>query len=122
MSRFEHARYINLGTFRRDGRAVDTPVWFTELDGKLYAFSEARAGKIKRLRNSPRARVAVCDVRGRLRDDWTETAARVVDDASLIERVYTGLRRKYGWQMMLTNTLSRLSGRIKNRAVLEIDL
>jgi len=61
--RFEGARYLSLATFKRDGSEVPTPVWFAELDGSLYAFSERRAGKIKRLRNSPRARVAICDGR-----------------------------------------------------------
>ncbi len=28
--------YINLATFRRNGKAVETPVWFAILDGKLY--------------------------------------------------------------------------------------
>ena len=40
---------------RRNGNAVETPVWFAEHAGKLYVFSAGDAGKVKRLRNSPRA-------------------------------------------------------------------
>jgi PPOX class probable F420-dependent enzyme len=119
---FEGERYINLATFKRDGSAVRTPIWFAELDGFLYGFSEKRAGKMKRLRNSPRAQVAACDVRGRLRGEWHEATALAVQDPQAIDAAFTALRRKYGWQMRLADLLSTLSGRIRNRAVLRIEL
>ena len=122
MSDLAHARYLSLGTWRRDGRVVDTPVWFAESDGLLYLFSEGTAGKVKRLRNSPRARVAACDVRGRLRGEWRDASARIVTEAAEIESAYRALRAKYGWQMRIADTLSRLSGRYERRAVLEIRL
>jgi len=122
VTRFDGARYINLATFKRDGSNVPTPVWFVALDGRLYAFSERRAGKIKRLRNSPRARVAVCNARGRLRGDWIEANAHVVDDPATEARVYAALVRKYGWQMRAANLLSTLSGRIRHRAVIRIEI
>jgi PPOX class probable F420-dependent enzyme len=120
MNELARARYLNLATFRRDGRAVETPVWFAESDGRLYAFSEGRAGKVKRLRNSPRSRVAACDVRGRLRGPWQDASARVVSDSATVERAYASLRAKYGLQMRLADALSRLSGRYAKRAMLEI--
>ena len=52
-------RYLSLATFRRDGGAVPTPVWFAEVDGLLYVFTAGDAGKVKRLRHSSRARVVV---------------------------------------------------------------
>ena len=122
MNRFDGEWYVSLVTFKRDGTEVPTPVWFAGLDSRLYAFSEARAGKIKRLRNSSRARVAVCSVRGTVRGDWVEAVARVVEDPELIDRVYAALRAKYGWQMALANFFSTLSGRIDNRAVIQIEI
>ena len=120
MSILENAAYLNLATFRRDGRAVETPVWFAEAQGSLYVFSAGEAGKIKRLRVSNRARIAACDVRGKLRGDWIDATARVVDDPATIERAYTALHAKYGIQMKLVDFFSRLSGRIHERAILEI--
>jgi len=122
MKRFKGHGYINLATFRRSGKAVETPVWFAELDARLYVFSEAKAGKVKRLRNSPRARVAVCDVRGKLRGEWVEVVARVVEDPETIERAFAALRAKYGWQMWIADFFSRLAGRIDKRAIIEIDV
>ena len=122
MKGFDGEWYISLVTFKRDGSEVPTPVWFAQLDGLLYAFSEAKAGKIKRLRNSSRARVAVCSVRGTVRGDWVEAVASVVDDKALTDRVYAALRSKYGWQMAVANFFSTLSGRINQRAVIQIEI
>jgi PPOX class probable F420-dependent enzyme len=122
MERFKGHGYINLATFRRTGVAVETPVWFAPLDGRLYVFSEGKAGKVKRLRNSPRARIAVCDVRGKLRGEWIEVVARVVDDPETIERAFAALRAKYGWQMRIVDFFSRLAGRIDKRAIIEIEV
>jgi hypothetical protein len=116
----DRARYINLATFRRSGVAVETPVWFAAQDGRLYVFSASEAGKVKRLRNDSRIRVAVCDVRGRVRGDWRDGTAQRVDDPARIEVAYEALQRKYGWQMRATNWMSRLTGRIHRRAVLEL--
>ena len=77
---------------------------------------------MKRLRNSSRARVAACDVRGRLHGEWIDASARVVDDAETVRRAYAALRGKYGVQMWLTDFFSKLSGRIDQRAIVEIEL
>jgi PPOX class probable F420-dependent enzyme len=118
----EDARYLSLVTFRRDGREVATPVWFAEANGRLYAFSAGDAGKVKRLRNSTRARVARCDMRGGLEGDWQEASARIVKDQPTIERAYAALHAKYGWQMAIGDVFSRLTGRYRTRAMLEIEV
>ena len=118
----DRASYISLATFRRTGDAVETPVWFAREADKLYVFSEARAGKVKRLRNDSRVRVAPCTVSGKIRGSWIEGEGRRVTDPGLIENAYTSLRKKYGWQMVLADGLSGLSGRIHKRAILEIEL
>lgn len=114
--------YISLETFRRDGRAVATPVWFAIDAGKLYLFSEAKAWKVVRLRNDPRCRVSACNVRGRVHGRAFEGRGRRVTDPEGERAAYQALLAKYGWQMRLTNFFSRLAGRIDARAVLEIEL
>jgi hypothetical protein len=112
--------YISLATFRRDGRAVETPVWFALHDGSLWVFSAGDAGKVKRLRNGSRIRVAPCTVRGGVTGDWIDGAGRIVEDPAEIEAAYAALRAKYGWQMRLTDLLSGLTGRRSRRAVLAL--
>jgi hypothetical protein len=61
---FHSARNISLVTFCKEGRAVATTVWHVSLDGKLYRNTNARSGKIKRLRHNPAIRLAPCTLRG----------------------------------------------------------
>jgi len=117
-----NARYFNLATYRRDGRAVETPVWFAADGATFYLFSAGDAGKVKRLRNSGRARIAACDGRGRLRGDWHDAQARIVTGADEVARAHRALRRKYGFQMRLTDLFSTLAGRYHKRAFIAVQL
>ncbi len=114
-------QYLSLATFRRDGSEVRTPVWFAEVGGKRYVFTAGSSGKVKRLRRSPRARIAACDARGRVEGDWRAATARIVDDAATIERSRRAMRAKYGWRLVLLDLFSRVSGRIHRRAWIEIE-
>jgi PPOX class probable F420-dependent enzyme len=114
------ARYFNLATFRRNGREVATPVWFASSDGIYYVFSAGDAGKVKRIRAGSRARVAPCDVRGRLLGDWCDATARLVTDPTEVQRAYRALRGKYGLSMALLDLLARLTGRYAKRQLIAV--
>ena len=118
----DRQRYVALATFRRTGAEVRTPVWFAAMGGKIYLFSAGESGKVKRLRHSPRARVAPCDVRGEVRGAWWDGAARIVTEPDVIERAHAAVRAKYGWQGWLGDLFSRLTGRMRRRAWIEIEL
>ena len=115
-------RYMCLATVRRNGVEVKTPVWFAAADENLYLFTAGEAGKVKRLRHSPRIRVAPCDARGRVQGAWRDGIGRIVTDARVIERAHAALRAKYGWQMCLLDLFSRVTGRIRRRAWIKIEL
>ncbi len=116
------ARYVSLATQRRDGREVRTPVWIAGSGNTHYVFSEARAGKVKRIRAQGRARLAACTAQGRVRGDWHDARARIVDDAASITAAFRALYAKYGWQMRLIDWLSKLTGRYGGRAIIELEL
>jgi PPOX class probable F420-dependent enzyme len=61
----QHQSYINLTTFRKNGMALTTPVWFAEQDDKLYVMTRSDSGKYKRIRNNPGVRIAPATVRGK---------------------------------------------------------
>ncbi len=115
-------RYVSLATFRRSGAEVATPVWFAAADGRLYVFTGDESGKVKRLRNSPRARVAPSNSRGRVLGPWQDASARILTEPASIDKAHAALRSKYGWQMLVADLGSRLTGRIRHRAWLEIQL
>src|SRR5512132_1543093 len=88
-------RYVSLATFRRNGTEVATPVWFAAVGNGLYVVSAGDSGKVKRIRNTSRARLAPCDVRGRVHGPWQNATARVITDPTLIARAQAALRAKY---------------------------
>lgn len=114
--------YVSLATFRRDGREVCTPVWIAPAAGAFYVFSAPAAGKVKRIRLNGRAKLAACTVRGKVTGPWREASASIIDDAPRRVRALAALRAKYGWQMWLADTLSKISGRFEQRAYLELRL
>ncbi len=115
-------RYVSLATYRRNGVEVRTPVWIAEWAGRYYVFSAGDAGKVKRIRATPRVRLAACDVRGNVRSAWIEGRARMVSDAALVVEVRKALRRKYGLVMILTDVMATLTGRMRRRGYIEIEL
>jgi uncharacterized protein len=115
------ARYVSLATRRRDGREVLTPVWMAPVDGRHFVFSSRETGKVKRIRNNPAVRLAVCDLRGVVKSDWLEAAARLVaDDPATEALAYRALRHRYRWQMSLLDGMSWLTGRYHRRVIIEI--
>jgi PPOX class probable F420-dependent enzyme len=116
-------RYVSLATFRRDGREVRTPVWIAGDGRRLYVYTNAKSGKVKRVRANGRARLAACDARGRLAqpEAWLDARARLLSEPAAIEAGFAALLAKYGWQLRLALAASRVSGRYADRAILELE-
>ncbi|MEP5764670.1 MAG: PPOX class F420-dependent oxidoreductase [Halieaceae bacterium] len=114
------ANYLSFATFRKNGAEVATPVWFAEEDDVFYIFSAGEAGKVKRLRNSSRARIAACTVSGKLTGDWVEADGYLLNEEAEADEALAALRRKYGWQMRFTDLFSCLSGKMGQRAYIKV--
>ncbi|HLX84585.1 MAG TPA: PPOX class F420-dependent oxidoreductase [Terriglobales bacterium] len=59
-------KYISLATFRKNGVAVYTPIWFAEDNNKIYFMTNSKLGKCKRIRNNPIVKIAPCTIRGKI--------------------------------------------------------
>ena len=117
------SKYLSLGTWRKNGAVVDTPVWFAQGDGDaLYVFSSGDAGKVKRLRNSSRARVAPCSVSGKVGGDWIAAKAEIIEEEDDIEHAYQSLRQRYGARMLVTDFFSKLARKMSKRVFIRITL
>ena len=116
------AQYVSLMTFRRNGVGVARPVWIAGVEGKLYVVTDGTSAKMKRLRVTDRIRLAACDSLGNVRGEHADGRARTIADLGLIDLAIAALSRKYGWRFCLASFFSRLSGRIGQRAWLEITL
>jgi PPOX class probable F420-dependent enzyme len=118
-------RYVSLSTFRKSGAAVNTPIWFaTDPDDprRLWMYTNGKSGKVKRLRNSGRSRVAACNARGRVHGPWLEATTRIESDPRQEDRAFDLLLHKYGWQARLLLVGVRLANTWKDRAILEVTL
>jgi formate dehydrogenase subunit gamma len=71
-------RYISLATFRKNGVAVYTPVWFAEEGGKLYFMTNSKLGKCKRIRSNPQVKIAPCTIRGKVIGPEFPATARIL--------------------------------------------
>ena len=118
----EGGSYLSLSTLKKSGESVQTPVWFGPGDGAHYIFSAADAGKVKRLRNFSEVRVAACTVTGSVTGEWFEGTAELLSNQADIDRALDALHRKYGWQMKLTDFMSRISGKYNKRAYIRVTL
>ena len=125
MGSLKGEKYISLATFRKTGKAVETPVWFVEDaqdDGVLYAFTAGDSGKVKRLRNSGRSRVAACNVRGTVRGEWIDAETTIIDDPGSVGRALRLMRKKYRFSMLIADLGARLTGRFHRRRYLKVRL
>jgi PPOX class probable F420-dependent enzyme len=98
LEQFVQQQYLNLETYRKNGQAMRTPVWFAEDQGVLYVHTVKNSGKVKRIRSSARVRVAPCDRVGAVKGEWVEGEARVLDVVGLtwVDQL---LDQKYGEAM-----------------------
>jgi len=83
-------KYCLVMTYRKSGEAMPAPVWFgVSDDGRVYFNTEEAVGKVKRIRNDSRVRVAPATVRGKPLGPPIEGRARVLPpgDADRAERV-----------------------------------
>ena len=106
-------RYISLATYRKNGTAVRTPIWFAESDGKLVFMTRNDMWKYKRIRNNSRVLVAPCTIRGKITGPDFSGNARVLPSDEW-QGARKAIRNKY-W-------LARLPFWSKKNEYLEIDL
>jgi uncharacterized protein len=93
-SAIQGQKYMSLKSFRKNGQAVATPVWFGEEDGRLFVMTRSTSGKYKRVRNNSQVRIAPCTIRGVVTGPEFAAIARIlpVEDHA---RARKPINRKY---------------------------
>ncbi|MGC5017354.1 PPOX class F420-dependent oxidoreductase [Micromonospora sp. DT47] len=108
LDRLAAEKYVLLTTFRKDGRAVPTPVWAVRDGDTLAVWTAADSGKVKRIRRDGTVTVAPCDVRGRPRGEALPGHAALCGPEES-NRVRDLIKRKY----RLLGRLSLLGSRLR---------
>lgn len=98
------------------------PVW-AALDGdqgdRLLVITEGKSWKVKRIRNTPRVTLAICDMRGRPKSEAVEGTAAILDK-SQTAAVYDAIGKRYGIVGKVFNLFSKLRGGMDNNVGLEL--
>ena len=104
---FADAKYMSLETFKKNGEGVKTPVWFVLHNDAFYVYTEADSWKVKRIRNNPRVRVAICNVLGTVKGPWLDATASLVegDEQLAADKL---LDRKY-FLKVIFNVLTKIN-------------
>ncbi len=90
-------KYAVLVTFRKDGTAVPTPVWFGLIGDRRFVLStEKRTLKVSRIRRNPSVRVFPSDPRGKPLGPCVEGTARILETEEDRARAEAALDRHYG--------------------------
>ena len=113
------AQYVLLTTFTKDGRPKPTPIWIAPDGDRALVITEKNAWKVKRIRNTPRVTLAVCDMRGKVKGPTIEAKATILDD-SQTEDVYRAIIKRYGIVGRIFAIFSKLRGSDGRTVGLEI--
>jgi PPOX class probable F420-dependent enzyme len=113
------AQYVLLTTFTKDGRPKPTPIWAAGDGDRLLMITQGKSWKVKRIRNTPRVTLAICDMGGHPKSEAIEATASILD-ASQTGLVYDAIGREYGILGKVFNLFSKLRGGMKNNVGLEV--
>jgi PPOX class probable F420-dependent enzyme len=102
-------KYLNLETFKKSGEGVRTPVWFAadpsvrldSSDAKLFVYTIGVSGKVKRIRNNPRVRIAPCTASGKLLGDWVDARAEIVTGEEAARGMDLLNKKYFPWKQLL---------------------
>jgi PPOX class probable F420-dependent enzyme len=111
ISRFSGHQYIALETYRRNGQAVATPVWFTIDGNKIFVVTRSKTGKVKRLRKNSEVRIVPSGIRGGPKGEWLNGKG-VLATPEELERALKHRNKKYGFKARLSGLFSRTKGEL----------
>jgi len=113
------SEYILLTTFTKDGRPKPTAIWAAPNGDGLVAITQETSWKVKRIRNTPRVTIAVCDRGGKPKGEAVEAVATILDK-SANGATYDALGKRYGLLGKTFNIFSKLRGGMKNNVSIQL--
>jgi PPOX class probable F420-dependent enzyme len=113
------AKYILLTTFTKDGTPKPTAIWAAPDGDRLLVITEQDSWKVRRIRNTARVTLAVCDPRGNPKSDPVEAVARVLDKSEAGD-VQRAINKRYGVLGWLFGVYTKLRGLDKKSVGLEL--
>ncbi len=108
-------RYVSVTTFKRDGTGVATPVWSVSDGARMFALTDLRSAKVRRIRHNPAVTVAPCRAGGKLRGDPVPAHAEVLTGERDLDRVQKLLLDRYKLSYRIVMLLYRVGRRVRGK-------
>ncbi len=95
MTPFYNEKYLNLETYRKNGQAVRTPVWFVIDNEVIYVTTPSNTGKVKRLTHSKNIRIVPSNMKGTPKGNWVDATAYFANESESSQAIKLR-KKKYG--------------------------
>ena len=111
LDQIKSEKYISLETYRKNNQPVKTPVWFVIKNNLVIIVTRDQTGKVKRLRNNNKVKIATCSIKGKISMQQISGTAQILTDRETAEAVK--LRdKKYGFFSKVSKFLTRNKGNL----------
>ena len=100
---------ISLETYRKNNEPIRTAVWFVIKNNLIYVVTRDKTGKVKRLKNNQKVKVATCSFKGKVIGEWREGTATILTDEQTREAV-KWRDKKYGFMAKVAKFFSKSKG------------
>lgn len=117
LSKMSKERFISLGTFKKNGDKINTPVIFGIHDKELIISTKTFASKLKRIRNNPNIVFYPCNARGERKGDDVTGIATIIN-LNDEKYAYDAIRKKNG----IVFRLWRASGKLRHHKFVFISI
>jgi len=116
VAQFSGRRYINLESYKKDGKAVLTPVQSIQENGLVYFRTDPRTWKVKRIKRNPHVRIVPSNRSGKPTGTWVDGRARILEGQES-DRMMLVFKKEYG---MVGNSLINLVARLRGERLTTI--
>ncbi len=107
---FDDYKYINLETYKKNGKSISTPVWFVIENNLIFVVTRSSTGKVKRLKNNPNVRIMPCGFRGGSKGEWVRGTAKFAEFREFA-RIVNLRNKKYGITAKLASLFTLRKGK-----------
>ena len=114
MNKFEEIdseKCISLETYKKDNQPIKTPVWFVIKKNIIYVVTRDQTGKIRRLKNNQKVKIATCTFKGKIIGEWMMGTAKILTDEESNE-VEKWRNKKYGFMAKVAKFFSKNKGKV----------
>ena len=104
-----NAKHISVETYKKNTQPVRTPVWFVIHDELIHVITRSKTGKVKRLRNNPKIKIARCNFFGKPVGNWISANAKF-ETGNEFSNILELRRKKYGFMDIIARLVSKNKG------------